>query len=189
MRRLDLVMPMLAGIVLAGTVLAGCAEPPEKVELYDRSPVPAVPASTRAIDPAWVGADDSLSPDDLTDGEYWAEAVGAGSGRPFILFDLSQALFGQICFDTLGEDECSNDYGVVASPHGTFEAALDSLVSVTVVGADRQNYAVTPTELASLVWGGPPHVAAPSDFAYTPYPFLLSVRDGVVVEAHQIWVP
>ena len=58
-----------------------------------------------------------------------------------------------------------------------------------MVGADRQNYAVTPTELASLVWGGPPHVAAPSDFAYTPYPFLLSVRDGVVVEAHQIWVP
>lgn len=184
MRRLSLVVP-----ILVASLLAGCADEPEKVELYDRSPVPAVPASTRAIDPAWVGADDSLHPDDVPDGEYWATAVGAGSGRPFILFDVSQALFGQTCIDTLGEDECPNDYGVVAAPHGTFEATLDSLVSVTVVGDDRQNYAVTPTELASLLWGGPPDGAASPDYAYVPYPFLLSIRDGTVVEAHQIWVP
>lgn len=133
--------------------------------------------------------DGSLLAPIVDDGDYWAEATAVGSGVPFILFDLSQALFGQTCIDELGDAECADEYGVIGEPHGTLTVLWDDLQSVTVVDKNRQNYAVPGWELASLIGGNPPSRSAPTDYRYLAYPFLVTVRDGTIVDVHQIWVP
>ena len=178
-------------VTLLGTMLlslTACTDDPETVQPYDRAPVPAVPDRTTAIREQSVMVDGSLAPS-MPDGDYWAEASAVGSGRPFIMFDLSQALFGQTCFDELGESACANDYGVISEPHGTLSVLWDSLQSVTVVAESRQNYAVPGAELASLIGGNAPSADAPDDYSYVPFPFLVTVRDGAIVDVHQIWVP
>ena len=61
-------------------------------------------------------------------------------------------------------------------------------LSVTVVGSNRQNYAITGPELQHLVAGSDPASVAPDTYTYVPYPFLVTVRDGIVTTVHQIWV-
>jgi hypothetical protein len=183
---------MLRVTTLAGAavmLLAACGgDAAEIVHPYDRAPVPAVPDRTAAIDPATVNADGSLS-EGLHDGDYWAVAVAVGSGRPFILFDLSQALFGETCFVQLGLEECADDYSVIREPHGTFEVLWDELHSVSVVAESQQNFAVSGAELAALIGGNAPGTGAPADYQYVPFPFLVTVTGGKIVDAHQIWVP
>jgi len=162
-------------------LLAACGgDDVRTVQPYDRAPVPAVPDHTEAIDPATIAGDGSLTAN-IADGDYWAEAIAVGSGRPFIMFDVSQARFG----DEFGVD----GYEVIAEPHGTLQVLWDDLQSVTVVSATKQNYAVPGAELASLIGGNSPSAGAPADFAYSTFPFLITVRQGRIVDAHQIWVP
>ena len=176
---------LLSAVLLS---LAACGgEGVRSVQPYDHAPVPAVPDHTAAIDAATITGDGSLT--NVADGDYWAKAVAVGSGVPFIMFDLSQALFGQRCIDELGAQACADEYGVIADPHGTLQVLWDDLQSVTVVAESRQNYAVPGAELASLIGGNDPSAAAPADYRYVAYPFLLIVRDGQIVDAHQIWVP
>ena len=133
--------------------------------------------------------DGSLLAPIVDDGDYWAEATAVGSGRPFIMFDLSQAVFSQTCIDELGAAACDDEYAVIPEPHGTISVLWDDLQSVTVVDENRQNYAVPGAELASLVGGNEPSADAPDGYRYMPYPFLVTVRDGTIVDVHQIWVP
>ncbi len=164
-------------LVVVLVLLTACADDGvEKVQPYDRAPVPAVPDRTAPIDPSTVAADGTLTAR-VADGEYWAEATAVGSGRPFVLFDLSQAVFAD------------DAYEMIAEPHGTLQVLWDDLDSVTVAAENRQNYSVPGAELASLIGGNPPSADAPADYRYVPYPFLLTIRHGQIVEAHQIWVP
>ncbi len=160
-------------------LLSACGDDdgPGKVGLYDRAPVPAVPDRTAAV----------VEP--IADGDYWAELVDADDGAGTLTFDVMQALFAQTCLDTLGEDGCPNDYGVIDDPHLELVTPAASIVSPTVVNDTQQNFAITGEELGALVTGLTPADAAPDDYFYVPFPFLVTVRGGVVVEAHQIWVP
>lgn len=169
---------------IAGLLVAGCGgdESPGKVGLYDRAPVPAVPDRTAAIDPALTtpGAD----------GQYWSDLTGWSDGdQPLLTFDLAQALFADTCVAELGADECANDYGIIAEPHKVVDVLLTDIQSVTVVSEKQQNYAITADELWKLAGGAPPAAAAPEGYAFVEFPFLLTVNDGKVIEAHQIWVP
>lgn len=176
----------LAVLVL---LLVACADDePVTVQPYDRAPVPAVPDRTTPIKRTSVAVDGSLLPS-ADDGDYWAEAIAVGSGRPFIMFDLSQAVFAQTCVEEHGAEACDDEYAVIPEPHGTVSVLWDSLQSVTVVDENRQNYAVPGAELASLVGGNAPSTDAPDGYRYMPYPFLVTVRDGTIVDVHQIWVP
>ena len=167
----------LGTTALLVVLLAGCGgDGVQTVQPYDRAPVPAVPNQTAIIDPTTIAGDGSLTPN-MRDGDYWAEAIAVGSGVPFILFDLSQALFSD------------DDYQVIDDPHGTLQVLWDDLQSVTVVATTKQNYAVPGAELASLIGGNAPSVDAPADYRYTAYPFLVTMRGGTIVEVHQIWVP
>ena len=173
-------------ILVAATCLTlsacGGDEGPGTVKLYDRAPVPGVPDRTAVIDPSMT----TLAPD----GEYWSDLLGGTDGdNPTITFLLTQALFADACTDTLGADACADDYGVIEDPHATVIVVQADIGSVTVVAQTRQNFAVTPQELYILAGGGPPNDSAPDGFVYVPFPFLLSVRDGKIVQAHQIWVP
>ena len=185
MRRVAVAVAAAAFLVL----LAACAEDaPDTVQPYDRAPVPAVPDRTTAIRETSIAVDGSLTAS-MADGDYWAEASAVGSGRPFIMFDLSQAVFGQTCIDILGEQECDDEYGVIREPHGTLSVLWAELQSVTVVAESGQNYAVPGAELASLIGGNAPSADAPADYRYVGYPFLVTVRNGTIIAAHQIWLP
>lgn len=175
-------------LALVAMLATACVDDePATVQPYDRAPVPAVPDRTAPIDPATIAGDGSLT--NVADGDYWAEAVAVGSGVPFIMFDLSQAVFSQTCIEELGAEACDDEYAVIPEPHGTISVLWDTLQSVTVVDANRRNYAVPGSELASLIGGNEPSADAPDDYRYAPYPFLVTVRDGTIVDAHQIWVP
>ena len=150
---------------------------PGTVSLYDRAPVPAVPDRTAAV----------TTP--LANGDYWAELVTVDAAGATLTFDLAQALFADACVEELGADECPNDFGVVAEPHVELASPALSLTSGSVVAQSRQNYAVTADELIRLASGDPPSAGAPDDYAYVPFPFLVTVADGAVVQARQIWVP
>lgn len=187
-----------AALVVLLMLLSACVDDkPQVVQPYDRAPVPAVPDRTAAIDPTWLAEDsfelgqaiaNQINPDLIADGDYWAEAVAVGSGQPFILFVLSQAFFGRTCIERFGDDACTEDYGVLDEPKGTLHAMWDELQSVTVAATNRQNYAVPGAELASLIAGNAPMAGSPADYTYVSFPFLLTVRAGKVVDAHQIWV-
>lgn len=175
-------------VVAAAVALSACGSDagPGTVHLYDRAPVPAVPDRTMAIDVGVVNGNAITGR--LPDGVYWALPT-ADNDAEHIGFDVSQALFGPTCSSQLGADECPNDYGVVDDPHGTITVAATDLEVVSVVSEDQQNYAVDGPELAALAGGKAPSATAPEGFAYVPFPFLLTVSNGTVTEARQIWVP
>ncbi len=161
--------------------LAACGgdEGPGTVELYDRAPVPGVPDRTNAVDPSALGPD----------GAYWAELVlPVDTSRPSLTFRITQAFFADACTEELGADACPNDFGTLSEPSLETDAALTDLASVTVVTGDRVNFAVTADELFSLASGAAPAAAAPEGFEFVPFPFLLTVRGGKIVEARQIWL-
>lgn len=173
-RRVVGVVSLAVAVLLAG---CGGEDGPGTVSLYDRAPVPAVPDRTTAV----------ATP--LADGDYWAELVAADAASGTLTFDLVQALFADACFAELGADECPNDYGVVTEPHVELMSPALSLTSASVVAESQQNYAVTADELMVLGGGGVPSAGAPDDYAYVPFPFLVTVADGAVVQARQVWVP
>lgn len=169
----------LAVVCIALTACGG-NEGPGTVELYDRAPVPGVPDRTAAVDPSALGPD----------GAYWAELLlPVDSSHPSLTFHLTQAFFANTCAQELGTGECPNDFGTLREPSLDVTAALTDMTSVTVVTGDRANFAVTAEELFSLASGAQPAAEAPEGFAFVPFPFLLTVRSGKIVEARQIWLP
>jgi len=162
-------------------------------DLYETTPVPAVPDRTAAIDQSWVEAAGGSLSGEVADGRYWATAtgIGEGEGERVVLFDLSQAFFGEACTAQFATDvdACASDYGVLAEPHGELPAVVDGLDAVSVVGEDQRNLVVDGDELFRLVRGDPPAAAAPDEYRYVGFPFLLTVQDATIISAAQIWVP
>ena len=174
----------MALAVAACLALTACGgdDGPDTVKLYDRAPVPGVPDRTATVD--------SSMSTPVPDGEYWAEFIGGyDSDNPGFVFLLTQAFFADACTEVLGVDECPNDFGTLNEPNATINVLQSDVGAVTVVADNRQNFAVTPQELYLIGGGAPPSEAAPDDFAYVPFPFLLTIRDGKVVKANQIWLP
>jgi len=169
------------GLALGVLLLAACGDDAEVLRPYDRAPVPAVPDRTRPVEPAWV--DSGLG---LSDGEYWAEDAAAEAGR--IVFSVVQVFFGPACEAELGAENCMNDYGVLAEPTGEVAADPAALRIVSVAAEDQRNFSIPASELLRLVQGESPE-GGPVDYRYTPFPFLLTVSGGQVIEARQIWVP
>jgi len=168
--------------VAACLALTACAgdEGPGTVKLYDRAPVPGVPDRTAAVDPSGLSAD----------GAYWADLLLPADLSPSsFTFHVTQAFFAAACAEELGIDECPNDFGTLSEPSLDATAALTDLTSVTVVTDDRSNFAVTADELFALASGAAPAAEAPVGFVFVPFPFLLTVSNGKIVEARQIWLP
>jgi hypothetical protein len=163
---------VLLGVVALAAV--ACSDPgPGTVHPYDRSPVPAVPDRTQVVDLGIASGVD--------DGEYWAVLTHAtprsGSFDPVLTFELQQAEF-----------DADGGVKVTEEPSRTVKAWPATVTVLTVVSAERQNYAVPMDELASLASGAAPSADAPVDYAYVDYPFLVTIMDGDVVEVHQVWL-
>ena len=182
MRRQPAALAALATLATLAIVLSACGgDEAEVLKPYDKAPVPAVPDRTQPPDPAWVDSGVGLA-----DGQYWAEDAVADGGR--IVFTIVQVFFGPVCETELGAENCMNDYGVRAEPTGELPADPAALRIVSVVAEDQRNFSVPGSELMRLVQGEAPE-GGPVDYAYTPFPFLLTLSGGQVVEARQIWVP
>lgn len=184
MRRRTTMRPALATALLVSIVSAATScggGTPEMLHPYDRAPVPAVPDRTHEVEAAWVDSQVGLA-----DGQYWAEQVRLEGGR--LVFTLSQAFFGPACAETLGADECFSDYGVLSEPTGELAVDPATLTATSVVADDQRNFSVPASELVRLVNGEAPDPAAPADYRWVDFPFLLTVRNGVGTEARQIWM-
>jgi len=168
-------------VAIVGLMLTACGgdDGPGTVKLYDRAPVPGVPDRTATVDATAMSRD----------GSYWGELVLPGdAGRRTLTFHITQAFFADTCAEELGIDRCPNNFGTRSEPSLDVDVALTDLESVTVVTTDRFNFAITADELLSLAGGATPAAAAPEGYAFAPFPFLLTVRDGKIVEARQIWL-
>jgi hypothetical protein len=165
----------------------------EKVPLYSTTAPPAVPEQTSAINPAWVESSGETLGTNVAAGQYWATVIGLGVGadnETFVDFDLTQAFFGDACLRQFTDPElCVNDYGVLDEPHGSLPAFVGNLTVVSVVGVDQRNFSIDGAELASLIGGAPPATEAPDDFAYAPFPFIVTVTGGTITGARQIFTP
>ena len=169
--------PLRLTIALAALVITACgSDSLGSVDMFDRSPVPAVP--DRTADPAGAPRKE--------DGQYWAVEAKYRGG--IIDFTVVQALFGATCETELSPADCPGGVGIVPGPSAVLGAEPDTMSSVTVVGSNRQNYAVDGAELQHLVAGSLPSSEAPDEYAYVPYPFLVTVRNGIVTAVNQIWV-
>ena len=167
--------------IAACFALTACGgdEGPGTVKLYDRAPVPGVPDRTTAVDPS------ALS----RDGAYWGMLLPGDSSRRSLTFHITQAFFADACVEELGAGECTNDFGTLSDPSLDADATPADLSSITVVTEDRSNFAITADELFSIAGGAAPAAEAPDGFRFVPFPFLLTVLDGRIVEARQIWLP
>jgi hypothetical protein len=162
-------------------LLGACSRPsPTTVPLYARVPVPAVPDRTAPV---------SKLP---ADGQYWSPKVVAKNGQ--LVFSLAQAFFGPTCTTELGADRCPNGFGTneagatSSAGYGQVTVAAASLSVVTVTAANGRNFAIDGTELAHLVDGGAPSASAPTDFRYSPGPYLVTVSAGGVTAANEVSV-
>ena len=170
--------------------------------LYARAPRPAAVGATGALDEAWLdGSGSSTFGPDITDGIYWGTQAGEGTVSDTLVWDLQQAYFGEFCIAQFGTDDpdaCADGYGVVSSLRGLVTvaaAALDEVGDITVVDAETQrNYAIDGAELARLVGGEAPAATAPDGpapggYEYTDFAYLVTIADGTVVSAVQLWTP
>ncbi|MEO5723564.1 MAG: hypothetical protein ABIQ39_11195, partial [Ilumatobacteraceae bacterium] len=157
---------------------------------YTDTAGPAVPNQTDPIDAAWVSTSGALT--GVADGTYWASAAGVGQGKQtFITFRFVQAFFGDACTKHFAgvENSCDNDLGTQEDPHGTM-AMIVGTAKVTVADAATQkSYLIDGSELARLLAGKTPNAAAPADYTYVPFSFLVKVGGGQIVSAEQVWTP
>jgi len=158
-------------------VLSACGEQEEAVTPYDRVGVPAVPDRTRPV-----------SDGSPADGDYWATSITSTDDGLALVAQVGQALFDPTCTAELGADACAEGYAVVDTPAAELTIEPTDLVAVSVVASDRRNFAIDGAELLALVSGSAPNAGAPDDYTYASYPFLVTVRNGAVVEARQIWL-
>lgn len=158
---------------------------------YAAAQRPAMTGATSVIDTAWIDAATG-EVGAIPDGIYWG-ATQPGNITDVVTFDLTQAYFGEFCVAHFGDtaaDDCANDFGVVADPHGLLVVPAERLTVVSVADAATQrNYSIDGAELARLVAGAPPAAGAPAGYSYTAFPFAITISGGTIVSATQIWLP
>jgi len=126
----------------------------------------------------------------LADGTYWG-TVARVSGTGEVVFRVVKARFGTFCEAWAAErgraTGCLNDYDVETYPDAHAALADDAAVTVAVPDAPGTNLVITPSRLGSLLTGEVGE--GPTGYAWVPFPFVVRVDGGYVVDAQQFWVP
>ena len=169
------------GLVIAAVALgAGCSR---------SNP----PASWSEVDPPVVKtetADIVVNDATLADGTYWA-TIALVSGNDDVVFRVLKARFGNTCMkwaeDNGMTEGCMNDYHVESYPDAY--VGLDKLADVTVAKLDGPgtSYSINADTLKKLMQGDKTN--APDDYTWVPFPFVVTVINGLVTTAAQYWVP
>jgi hypothetical protein len=172
-----------SSIVEQSTTLPLSEEPPR----WDVVPGPPIPTVTDPVpeDGVFVGAN-----------VFWAQAAPVvGDQNNAVVFVLSQFFSGEECIkyvtsigiDPESGDACPNDYTVRTEPRAVMSISSDATVTVTYV--ETQESRLITTEILQRLIRGEEPLGTPTDFDYTPFPFVVSTIDGVIVSAQQVWVP
>lgn len=170
-------------VIVLAAGLTGCAS---------MSVDPAAKPSWVKVPSPEVAATDEVRSDgaDLEDGTYWA-TVAPVSGEDDIVFRVTRARFGEACevwaVEMLREDACLNDYGVEEYPEAFVALSPYAGVSVAMPGGPGENLRIDAATLRHLVLKDV--LVLPQGYEWVPFPFVVTVETGVIVEAHQHWVP
>jgi len=126
----------------------------------------------------------------LADGTYWVNYNGGEKFTPSIT--VVEAYFGTECETQAAAagDECLNGVYIPESPSRDIEdLPFHENVYLTVSDVTTQkSYWITPDELMTIRASSPSD-GAPDDFSFTPFAFLMTVKDGVIEYFQQIWTP
>lgn len=153
---------------------------------------PAAKPSWESVQPPKVEVTDEVRIDgvELEDGTYWAN-VAPVSGDDDIVFRVTRVRFGEACerwaAEMLREDACLNDYGVEEYPEAYAVLSPYAGVSVAVPSGPGENLRVDAATLRHLVLEDV--LVLPEGYEWVPFPFVVTVEAGAIVEAHQYWVP
>jgi hypothetical protein len=130
----------------------------------------------------------------LAAGTYWATPALVSGSRDLV-FRVVKARFGTVCETWAAQqgypEGCPNDYAVDSFTDAHVAVAGDAEVSVAMPAGPGMNLEIDAEVLSQLIVGAEPSTGAggPADYAWTPFPFVVRVAGGYVVEAHQFWVP
>lgn len=181
-RRTDRVVTrvlVLVGVVLLTACAAGSV-----------APAPKPSWETVAAPQVLVTDEVRVVGTDLADGTYWA-SVSPVSGSGDVVFNVTRVRFGEACrawaAEILRDDACLNDYGVQEYPEAF--VSISPLARVSVAAPDRpgRNLRVDAATLRLLIVGDA--LPLPDGYFWVPFPFVATVKDATIVEAHQLWVP
>lgn len=175
----------------AATLLAACGEPSSTTSTSTTASAPAATWAT-VRPPTVTGSTDpvTFSNGKLADGTYWA-TLSPVSGSGDLVFTVARAYFGADCTTWAAErgmtEGCPNDYAVDDSNTALVAMNEGSTASVAAATGPGTNYSITAETLRGL-FDGTSSSPVPG-YQWTPFPFLVSVRNGFVLDARQFWVP
>jgi hypothetical protein len=160
---------------------------------YKPVAAPTAPAKSAAV-PANLIEDGETLNGPLPDGVYFGTLQGfRDQPTPGISIDTTQLLTGADCevYAKQTGQECDDDYLVKNDPEGTYIIDVTPGLKITLAAVDGPgtSYAVSYDELRRINDGAPPAAGAPAGFAFTPFPFLYTVKNGAVTSVEQLWQP
>ena len=110
-----------------------------------------------------------------------------------ITFELIQQFSGDACREQFGTapEACASDIGFVDDPSATASMRV-GFGAASVLddrgGIDFTAYRITSNELARLLAGEPPADDAPEGYALAHHPYVVTVRNGSVTAADQMFI-
>ncbi|MFM8870743.1 MAG: hypothetical protein ACKOFD_04110 [Actinomycetota bacterium] len=127
----------------------------------------------------------------LLDGQYWAmDAEVDASGD--LIFSIARVRFGAVCEQWAkeqgrGDVGCLNDYAVDTTLSALVPARDALKVSVVSVSDQARRYDISEEAMVQLLAGDTS--GSPRDFDFAPFPYVVTVLNGTVLTADQVWVP
>jgi len=126
-------------------------------------------------------------PDDaVADGRYWGTIV-----KDTFTFDLDIARFGATCEEWAAargmQESCPNDYAVEDVDGPQVALADDARVSVAAPSGPGTSWWIDGATFTRIAGGDT--VGVPAGYSWTPFPFVVTVENGSVTTAEQLWVP
>lgn len=131
-----------------------------------------------------------LSP--LPDGVYWSWSYESNGNT--VDFTLSQYFFGDACREQFGDGDvvCASENETLYEPSATVAMSAGTGAATVVAYSangtfNNDAYSVSSAEFARLVAGMAPASDAPPGFTFQSFAVIVTVRDGQVVAADQVF--
>jgi LysM repeat protein len=144
------------------------------------------------VGPAFGGSTDPIT-EPLADGVYWSFTSTVSGDGSTITFDSVQQFSGDECREHFGTapHTCDNDIDFEDATATASMRVGSGTASVLYLhgGYDVEAYRVATEELARLMSGQTPADDAPDGFDFNSVdPFVVTVQDGAVTAADQIFI-
>lgn len=168
-------------VAATGTTTPGAAdELGAGAESWTKVAPPTIEGSTDAV--TTTGA----APEN---GTYWGIIGGKPLGAT-ATFTLQRIYFGAACEEYAARTkgvQCMSSYTVQEKPSAVVSLTADALVSVASPDHPGESWSVSVADLLGLAYGS---ATSPVDgYWWAPFPFVVTVENGVATRAEQFWIP